>query len=444
MKIEEKKQINEQSTPFPIRHRRKAAILSALLMGVGQVYNKEWIKAIFFGVIGIVSIIAIPYFHHGLWGIITLGEVPGPHNDHSIVLMIQGLISILVLLILVTLYILNIRDAWKTGRLRDQGEEVPAFKKYISQLWDESFPYIMLSPAVLGIMFFVLLPILFGICIAFTNYSMPHHIPPKNLVDWVGFENFINIAKMPMWSNTFLGVATWTVIFAILATTLNFFGGLFVAALINSRYVHFKKFWRSIYILPYAVPAMISQLIFRNMFNGQFGPINMALKEWGIIKNNIPWLSDPFLAKVTILIINIWLGFPYFMALMTGIMTSISKEIYEAADIDGASSRQKFNSITLPMVLYSTAPLLIMSFSFNFNNFGLIYFLTDGGPTGKYPAGSGAGATDILISWVYKLTLNTQQYHMASVMSLIIFVVIGSIAAYNYTRTKSFKEEGML
>lgn len=444
MKLEENKNIGLQETSFLSKHRRRAGILSTLLMGLGQFYNKDWIKGIFYLLIEVVVVANYAYFRHGLWGIITLGEVPGAHNDHSIVLMIKGIIAILILLIALVIYILNIRDAWSTGKLRDQNQEVPSFRKYIDELWEKSFPYLMLSPAVLGIMFFILLPILFGVFIAFTNYSMPNYIPPKNLVNWVGFTNFINIFKMPMWGDTFFGIAAWNLIFAITATTLNFFGGLLIAILINSKYVRFKRFWRTFYMLPYAVPALISQLIFRNIFNGQFGPLNIALKNWGIIQNNIPWFSHPTVAKITILMVNVWLGFPYFMILMTGTMTSIPKEIYEASDIDGASSRQKFSSITLPMVLYSTAPLLIMSFAHNFNNFGLIYFLTDGGPTGKYPAGSGAGATDILISWVYKLTLNNQQYHMASVVSIIIFIVIGSIAAYNFTRTRSFKEDKML
>lgn len=427
-----------------MKHGRNAGIASAIFMGAGQFYNREWLKGIFFGVIEVMALLGIPYFAHGIWAFTTLGEVPGVRNDHSIVLMIEGLISILILLIVLVLYALNIRDALATGKLRERGGEVPTFRRYLSELWDKSFPYIMMSPAVLGITFFILLPLLFGVSIAFTNYSMPHHIPPKNLVDWVGFENFVKVVKLPMWGQTFIGIAIWNVIFAVTATILNFFGGLMVAILINSKYVKFKKLWRTIYILPYAVPGLISLLIFSNLFNGQFGPINVGLKSLGIIDQNIPWLSDPNLAKITVLLVNIWLGFPYFMALMTGIMTSISQEIYEASDIDGASPRQKFWSITLPMVLYSTVPLLIMSFAHNFNNFGIIFFLTGGGPTGTYPAGSGAGATDILISWVYKLTLNNQQYNMASVMSLVIFMIIGSISAYNFTRTKSFKEEDMI
>lgn len=215
-----------------------------------------------------------------------------------------------------------------------------------------------------------------------------------------------------------------------------------MAILINSERVKFKKFWRTIYILPWAIPGMISLLIFRNMFNGQFGAINVFLRSHGMISQNIQWLSDPTLAKIVILVVNFWLGFPYFMALMSGVMTSISQEVVEAARIDGANPKQEFRHITLPLVLYTTAPLLIMSFANNFNNFNTIYFLTDGNPinpTYKY-----AGSTDILITWIYKLTKDNGQYNMASVMSILVFMVIASISTANFLRTKSFKEEDMM
>lgn len=304
------------------------------------------------------------------------------------------------------------------------------------------FPYAILVPAIIMVFVFVAVPILFGFLIAFTNYSSPDHLPPKNLVDWVGLDNFRNMFKLPMWNSTFWGVAGWTVFWAFVSTFTCFFGGLLMACLINGKRVKFKKFWRTIYILPWAIPGMISLLVFRNMFNGQFGAINTFLRNTGIISANIPWLSDVNLAKLVIIFVNFWLGFPYFMALMSGVMTSISTEVVEAARIDGADAGQEFRYITLPLVLYTTAPLLIMSFATNFNNFNVIYFMTDGNPINS--AYMYAGSTDILITWIYKLTTGNRQFNMASVMSILVFVVIATISTFNFLRTKAFKEEDMM
>jgi arabinogalactan oligomer/maltooligosaccharide transport system permease protein len=180
----------------------------------------------------------------------------------------------------------------------------------------------------------------------------------------------------------------------------------------------------------------------RNLFNGQFGPINKMLIDIGFIDMPIYWLSDPLLAKITIVMVNIWFGFPYWMVLMSGVMTSIDKELFEAADVDGANDKQKFWKITLPMIMFTTAPLLIMSFAGNFNNFNMIYLMTEGGPAN--PAYQYAGSTDILISWIYKMTLDHRQYAMASVVSILVFLVIATLSIWNFRKTKAFKEEDMM
>lgn len=327
------------------------------------------------------------------------------------------------------------------GRI-EQGQHLQGTKEWFRRFRDRSFPYAMLIPAVILILLFVVVPILFGFLIAFTNYSAPHYLPPRSLVDWVGFSNFADMFRLPMWNDTFWGVLGWTLLWSVVSTLSCYFGGLGMACLVNSRRVKFRKFWRTIYILPWAIPGLISLLIFRNMFNGQFGPINTFLRSAGIISQNIPWLSDATLAKLVIFVVNFWLGFPYFMTMMSGVMTSISPELLEAARIDGASPRQEFRRITLPLVLYSTAPLLIMSFATNFNNFNVIYFLTDGNPIN--PSYKFAGSTDILITWIYKLTKDNRQFQMAAVMSILVFVVIATISTWNFLRTKSFKEEDMM
>ena len=411
-------------------------------MGGGQLLvTREYPKGIIFALIEAFILINWRYFYKGFWGVITLGVTPGVGNDHSVFLLIQGLIAILIFTLFLIAYALNIKAAITSGKKLDTGEGLPTTKRYLKELWHTMFPYILMTPGTVFIAFTILLPLLFGICIAFTNYAMPV-IPPKRLLDWVGFKNFGDIFTLVGWKDTFFGVAAWTTVWAVVATITCFASGLFVAILVNNKKIKFAKFWRTIYILPWAVPQFISLLIMRNIFNAQFGPINVFLKSHHIIEKNIPWLTDPTLAKVMIVVINMWVGFPYFMALTSGVMTSISDEIYEAARIDGANAQQEFFGITLPMVLFATAPLLISNFALNFNNFNVIYLLNEGNPANS--AYRYAGHTDILISWLYKLTVEQNRYNMAAVMSIMIFIVIGSISAYNFTHTKSFKEEDMM
>jgi arabinogalactan oligomer/maltooligosaccharide transport system permease protein len=174
------------------------------------------------------------------------------------------------------------------------------------------------------------------------------------------------------------------------------------------------------------------------MLNGQFGPINQLLINLGLIDHRIPFLTDPLLAKITIILVNLWMGFPVFMVMIQGILSNIDKGLYEAAEIDGAGAFQVFKKITLPLVFKATGPLLVMNFAGNFNAFSSIYFLTEGGPVNtNYQL---AGDTDILISWIYKLTLNHQIYDMAAVMCIILFVGIAAVSFWNFRRTTAFKE----
>lgn len=423
----------------------KSTVFSILFMGLGQFYNKEYIKGIVYFIVEIISIILSPYFIESIHGLTTLGDtamhyIDGiAHGDHSIFLLVDGLIAAIILTLITIVYIINILDARKSGQLREQGKSPMTSREFIAYIWEKYFPQFMLVLPMLFIIFFVLLPIVFTVSIAFTNYSSPNHLPPKNLVDWVGFKNFKTLFTLDIWNDTFLGVGIWTIIWAICATLTNYFVGLFMALFISWKGVKLKKLWRSIFILPYAIPGFISLLIMRLVFSGP-GPINNLLVTLGVERT--PWLTDSFLAKIMIIIINIWLGSPYWMALMSGVLTNIDKGLYEAVEIDGGSKIQQFIFITLPLVLYQTAALMIMTFAYNFNNFQAIYLLTDGNPVnGSYRY---AGSTDILISWIYKLTRDQNKYHMASVITLILFIFIASISAYFFTKTKSFKEEDMM
>ena len=441
------------------------AAASALIWGSGQLWNKEYIKALFFFLLQLsmvcVEICTGNYFEasyrirenggffiKGVWGLITLGTKPRTltlagvtEGDHSIILMIRGIIAVLVLAIYIAIYLWNVKDAYNgRAQFNKMGIRRSALD-YMKEIWSKCFHYVILLPGIVLLMFLSVMPIIFSALTAFTNYTKSN-MPPTKLVSWVGLKNFFNLVNIPVWSETFMGVLGWTVVWAFASTFTCFAAGLFQAVILNNEKIKFRKMWRGIYILPWAIPGMISLLVFRTMFNGQFGPISQLLLDWGITEQRVSWFTDPTrpnLARITLILVNLWMGFPYFMALMTGIMTGIPQELYEAAKLDGASPKDEFRRITLPLVLNAASPLVIMSFAGNFNNFGTIYFLTDGGPTNTHY--QFAGSTDILITWIYKLTLNNQLYNMASVFSILIFIVIGSISIWNLRRTKAFKEE---
>jgi arabinogalactan oligomer/maltooligosaccharide transport system permease protein len=423
----------------------RPAFLSALFMGLGQIIRqKQYIKGLLFTLTEIIFIFNVHRFYSILRNLITLGEnkphLPITQRDNSIFMMVEGIVFAILLIGFIALYIANIRDAIKTEKHFAKTGSYPNARAFMSSLADTSFAAVGLSPVLVMLTFFVIVPLLFSVLIAFTNYSSPDNIPPAKTVDWVGLQTFRDISSLTTWRNAFLRTAAWTLIWAALSTATCYIGGMAMALALLNKKIKLPKLFRGVYVLPYAVPAMLSLMVWANLLNGQFGPINRLLREWGLIADNIPWLSYALLARISVISVNLWLGFPYFMMLTTGVMTSVSPDLYEAASIDGANPRVRFSRITLPLVLYQTIPLMIMSFSHNLNNFGAVYFLTRGNPADTLTTQSGAGSLDILMSWMYKLTYELRLYNKAAVVAILIFIVIAPFAIYNFSRTKAFKE----
>nr|WP_241154440.1 sugar ABC transporter permease [Staphylospora marina] len=417
--------------------KRTAAILSALWMGLGQCYNGQWLKGLVFLLFqALFLVVFFDFFHLGLWGIITLGEIPV--LDHSIELLAMGLISILLILIGLLFYALNIVDAYRIGALRDGGQRPPSLSETWKQLTDQGFPYLVIAPSMILLVFVVLFPILFMVMLAFTNYDL-YHQPPAKLVDYVGLDNFVNLIRSDLWKDSFFSVFAWTIVWTFVSTTVQVALGLFLAVFIHQRGIRLKKVFRTILILPWAVPSFVTIVVFSGMFDDNFGVINQLLQQVGI--GPVPWLTDPFWSKVAVLLIQFWLGFPFSLALYTGVLQSIPHDLYEAADVDGATSWQKFRNITLPMALYATGPLLIVQYVGNFNNFNVIYLFNKGNPP---VPGSTAGGTDILISWVYKLTFNTFKFNYAAAISIVIGLVVAAVSFLQFRRMRAFREEGMI
>ncbi|WP_324617885.1 carbohydrate ABC transporter permease [Cohnella cholangitidis] len=338
------------------RHRKTATTLSIVGMGLGQLYNRQLVKGILLLLLEITGLyFTIAALPKALWGLITLGEAAdrlekvgrvyvNVRGDHSIFLMVKGIIALLAFLVFVYFYAVNIRDAYRVGKLRDEGGSANGIGRTVKAIMEERFPLLVLSVPMLLIVFFTAMPILFMILLAFTNFSFPNFLPPAKLVDWTGFKSFVDMFNVKAWSGTFVGVTVWTLVWMASATITVFLGGFAVALLVQMRGIRFKGFWRTLFIIPYAIPQFISLLIMKNMFNGQFGPINQYLSYFGLGK--LPWLTDPFWAKVTVIVVNVWIGFPITMLMIIGILSTISKDLYEAAEMDGASGYQQFKAIT--------------------------------------------------------------------------------------------------
>ncbi|WP_042147065.1 carbohydrate ABC transporter permease [Paucisalibacillus sp. EB02] len=415
--------------------RNIATLLSVIVPGSGQLYNRRILKGLIFLLVTISFLVATwDYLDIGIWGLFTLGTIPREH--HSIQLLLQGLISLIVLFFGIIIYIYNIRDARKDAIAREEGRKKPTLLKGMLDFYDGGFPYFMIIPGLIMLVFIVVLPLLFMLALAFTDYNQ-YNAPPRNLLSWVGFNNFVDLVNIGVWKDTFFNVFTWTIVWTVVATSLQIVLGFFLAMLVNDKRIKFKRTIRTVLILPWAVPAFVSILIFSALFNPTFGAINRdILSQFEIM---IPWLSDPFWAKIALIMIQTWLGFPFVFALFTGVLQSVPADMYEAADVDGGSRWQKLRHITLPHVLYATAPLLIMQYAGNFNNFNIIYLFNEGNPAVR---GQNAGGTDILISWVYKLTFETNNYNMAAAITIIMGLLVMGFAFFQFRKTAAFKEEG--
>lgn len=416
-----------------------STILSILCMGTGQFYNRQFLKGFIFLLFHIIIYNSIPFILGNIHGLITLGETP--LKDHSLFLLVYGVLTIILLIIIIAIFIFNIRDAYKNGLLYDQGKEVPGFKKSLENIKNTGYPYFVLTPGLIAMLCITILPLLYSILIGFTNYDL-YHLPPGNLIDWVGFKNFHEIFTITSWRTTFFRVSSWTVIWAILSTISTYALGCLLAIVLNNPRLKFRKIFRTLLILPWAIPAFVSILIWNGALNTNFGIVNDILGYLFNI-NAIPWLTKTFFTRAAILLVNLWLGFPHAMIMITGILQGIPNDIYEAALMDGVGPWQKFRHITMPLLWFSMAPLMIMTFAHNFNNFTLIYLLNSGQPF-EFGQQGGAGGTDILISWIFKLTLEKNKYNYASAISLLIFIVLAGFSIYNFKKTRSFQEEEML
>lgn len=292
--------------------------------------------------------------------------------------------------------------------------------------------YGFLSPALISILILTLLPVLYTVFISFTNYNMYH----LDNYDFVGWKNYETLLKGTI-KNAFFSVLGWTICFAALSTLLAYMVGIGLAVLLNNPLMKEYKIYRAILIIPWALPATIAILSWQGLLNEQYGGINQLLAFFGMTEG-IPWMTDVFWARTGIILVNIWLGFPFMMSVCLGGLQSIPPTYYEVANVEGSSKWYAFRRITLPLTFKVSVPLIVASFAANFNNFGNIYLITQGGPA-KVNS-QFAGSTDILASMVYKLTAWSNRYDLSATLSIVIFLIIGVLTLVNLRLSGAFKE----
>lgn len=413
--------------------------LSYIIMGVGSLLRKQWVRGItYLGLQMMLLYYLVTYGFSQIAGLRYLGtqtqgqvfdESRGIYvytsGDNSMLFLLFGVVAIFIIIAFIGIYFISVFNAIENQKIIEQGKKLPSFKQDLNALMNERFHITTLTIPTILTFVFTILPLVFMILIAFTNFDANHQ-PPGNLFTWVGLDNFKKVLSgQGNISHTFFQILQWTFIWAFFATFLNYVLGMLLAMLINSKAIKLKKMWRTIFIVTIAVPQFVSLLLMRNLLADQ-GSLNFVMQNIGLIDSPIRFLSDPTIAKITVIVINCWVGIPYSMLITSGILMNIPQDMYESADIDGATPWIKFRKITLPYMLSVTAPYLITQFVGNINNFNVIFLLSGGGPlTLEYHQ---AGKTDLLVTWLYKLTVNQKDYSLASVIGIIIFVITATLS----------------
>ena len=376
------------------------------------------------------------------------GMIPA---DSSFLMLLLGLVTIAIIILFIIIYFANIKSSYAADNAVKEGRKPSSFKEDLIALTDNRFHILMLTPTCLAALVFTLLPTILMICLAFTTYNILEMQESHTaLFHWNGFENFISIFQPGTTSPLgieigarFLPVLGWTFVWAFFATFTCYFGGIILAILINKKGLKGKKVFRTIFILTIAIPQFISLLVMRNLLMVT-GPVNSIITSLG--GEPVKFLGqtggDPMLARVMVIIINMWLGIPYTMLMTSGILMNIPADLYEAAKVDGTSRPKMFFKITLPYVIFITTPYLISSFVGNINSFNTIFLLTGGGPE---VVGDGAtyaaGQTDLLVTWLYKLTIDQGQYNTGAVIGIFTFIITATITLITYRRSKAYNEE---
>ena len=426
---------------------------SLFVFGLGNLLNKQIVRGLAFLAIEIGYLVYMITFGIGALGdMVTLGTAMQEEvwdaelgiytytdGDNSMLCLLFGVVTIMLSIAIVFFACMSMKSAFATQYRKEKGMKVPTFRDDLHSIKEENLHVAMMAFPIVGVLTFTIVPLIYTILVAFTNYDRDHQ-PPGNLFDWVGLANFESLLSTTgRLADTFWPVLGWTLIWAVFATFTCYIGGLILALLINRKGTKAKGFWRFMFVISIAVPQFVTLLSMRTIF-AENGPLNVLLKDFGIIDKPVFWFTDPTLARIVIICINFWIGVPFTMLSTTGILQNIPGELYEAAKIDGANALTIFWKITLPYMVFVMTPSLITSFTGNINNFNVIFLLSGGGPDNvNYYF---AGDTDLLVTWLYKLTINQKDYNLGAVIGILTFVVLATVSLLTYRNTASYKDEG--
>ena len=451
-------------------HGNKLTKLSYFLMGSGHIFRGQVIRGliyfalqlgffaylIFFGG-NYLAMFFENFFTGGSIGRVQThisdiwdpdkGEYPVIPGDNSFHIVLYGILSLFVIVFFIFVYISSVKESCELEERAAIGIVPTSFRSDVKKFGDGKFHITLLSLPMLGLFLFTIVPLVTMILIAFTNYDAGHEVP-KFLFDWVGFENFKDLfASESKLGNTFWRVLSWTLVWAVFATFTSYFFGMLLAMLINKKGIRLKKLYRTMFVATIAVPQFVSLLIMSKMLDAGTGGMGGG---GGIITQLIEQVFNFHLqfglnidqTRICIILVNMWIGVPYSMLMCSGILMNIPDDLYESARIDGASPARQFFKITLPYMLFVTGPYLITQFIGNINNFNVIFLLSGGGPGDLLLYTDGAKGTDLLITWLYKLSLGADRnYKLASVIGILVFVISATFSLLVYNKSSAVKGE---
>ena len=451
-----------------------AVKLSFLIFGFGNLYYGQILRGLLFLLFEVVFVayMLVPsgglyWLGKGNWFKVgaTVGTAQGEFQydpifdtdvwvpgDDSVKVLLYGLLTIIFIAAFVCTWRMQVKQCRICMDITAQGKKIKSGKDDLRSLVDDQFHKTMLALPVMGILVFTVLPIIYMILVAFTSYDAAHD-GYSNLFSWVGLEHFNELLDF---GNGGLGLAfgeilSWTLMWSFFATFTNYFLGMFVAMLINKKGIGLKRFWRTALVMTIAIPQFVSLLYVAKLFDssgiigellGKIPAVHNFLRS----NNYISLWDSPTVARILVIVINIWVGIPHMMLQATGILMNIPADLYESSRVDGANPWQQYTKITLPYMLFVTGPALLTSFVGNLNNFNVIYLLTGGNPLNTeigVAGGASVGHTDLLITWLYKMALGSAEskYYMASVVGILLFVVCAVLSLIVYNVIPSTKNE---
>ncbi len=452
-----------------------AVKLSFFVFGLGNLYYGQILRGLLFLLFEIVFIgyMLIPcggiyWLNKGNWFMrgSTVGTVQGGFRydpvydtdvwtagDDSVKVLLYGLLTILFIIAFFYTWRVQIKQCRICMDITSNGKKIKSGKDDLKSLLDDDFHKTLLALPLTGIFVFTIIPIIYMVLIAFTNYDAAHD-GYSNLFSWVGLDNFNELFNF---GNGGLGLAfgeilSWTLMWAIFATFSNYFLGIIVAMLINKKGIRLKRMWRTILVMTIAIPQFISLLYVSKLFDtsgvvGRFLVEKNWLPRAMVEANQLSLWQNPTSARILVILVNIWIGIPHTMLIATGILMNIPKDLYESSRIDGASALQQYRKITLPYMMFVMGPYLLTAFVGNLNNFNVIYLLTQNNPLINTEIGTAGGVsvnhTDLLITWLYKMTLNSAEtkYYLASIIGILVFVVVAILSLVIYNVIPSTKNE---